>query len=174
VRIRPATVEDADALAVVHVLSWQAAYVGQVPQEHLDALDPATRRDRWADILRTIQPPTATTVLEHDHEGVIGFVSIGPGQDDDADPTRGELMAIYVAPAYWGLGAGRRLMDEALRQLRAAGFASATLWVLASNSRAREFYEAFGWRPDGTTTTDHSRGFPLDEVRYHVPLPGAL
>jgi ribosomal protein S18 acetylase RimI-like enzyme len=174
VRIRPATVADADALAVVHVRSWQAAYVGQVPQEHLDAMDPAGRRDRWVEILRTTEPPAATTVLEHDREGVIGFVSLGPSRDADADPTRGELMAIYTEPAYWGHGVGRRLMDEALRQLRAAGYASATLWVLATNVRAREFYEAFGWRPDGTTMTDDSHGFPLDEVRYAINLPGAL
>ena len=29
------------------------------------------------------------------------------------------------------------------------GFGSAMLWVLEDNARARAFYEAAGWRPDG-------------------------
>ncbi|GAA4247772.1 hypothetical protein [Dactylosporangium darangshiense] len=48
IEIRPATVEDAGAVAAVHVGSWRAAYRGIVPQEHLDGLDVA----RGTEILR--------------------------------------------------------------------------------------------------------------------------
>jgi Tfp pilus assembly protein PilP len=40
------------------------------------------------------------------------------------------------------------------------------LWVLASNERARAFYGARGWRPDGGTKTEPREGFSLNEVRY--------
>jgi hypothetical protein len=36
--VRPATPDDADAIASVHVRSWQAAYRGIVPDAMLDAL----------------------------------------------------------------------------------------------------------------------------------------
>jgi hypothetical protein len=46
-----------------------------------------------------------------------------------------------------------------------------------SNVRARRFYEAAGWRPDGAAKIDDSRGFPLEEVRYRhdlrLPVAGA-
>lgn len=64
-------------------------------------------------------------------------------------------------------------MTAAVEHLTAAGFSRATLWVLATNVRARRFYEAAGWRPDGSSKVDSSRGFPLDEVRYERTLAGS-
>jgi hypothetical protein len=43
--------------------------------------------------------------------------------------------------------------------------------VLDSNARARRFYEAAGFSPDGGVKVDATRGFPLTEVRYRRPLP---
>lgn len=34
-------------------------------------------------------------------------------------------------------------------ELVRGGFASAALWVLEGNARARRFYHAHGWTPDG-------------------------
>ncbi|MFN2594225.1 MAG: GNAT family N-acetyltransferase [Actinomycetota bacterium] len=66
------------------------------------------------------------------------------------DPaTAAELVTIYLDPSVWGQGIGHALMDVALNDLRERGFASAVLWVLEENKRARQFYEAGGWREDG-------------------------
>jgi hypothetical protein len=43
ISVRPATLADADGIGLVHVGSWQAAYRGKMPQDHLDGLDPARR-----------------------------------------------------------------------------------------------------------------------------------
>ncbi|MHB1536011.1 MAG: hypothetical protein ACYC1D_15655 [Acidimicrobiales bacterium] len=37
---------DEDAVAAVHVWSWQTAYRGLVPSEYLDSLNPAERARR--------------------------------------------------------------------------------------------------------------------------------
>jgi hypothetical protein len=50
--IVPASVADADEIGAMHVRSWQGAYRGLMPQEYLDQLDPASRADRWRQILR--------------------------------------------------------------------------------------------------------------------------
>jgi GNAT superfamily N-acetyltransferase len=166
--IRPAQLSDAEAISVVHVRTWQVAYRGQVPQTHLDRLDPAERLAAWAEGLRAAEPPTATFVLE-DAGAVIGFVHVSPSRDSDVDSTDvGEVNAIYLLPAHWGRGGGRLLLAAGLRALRAAGLSEATLWVMASNDRARRFYEAAGWRPDGATKTGRPWGFALDQVRYRV------
>jgi hypothetical protein len=41
--VRPATLVDADGVGVglVSVRSWESAYLGKMPQDHLDGLDPA-------------------------------------------------------------------------------------------------------------------------------------
>jgi ribosomal protein S18 acetylase RimI-like enzyme len=171
-RVRRAEVGDAAAIARVHVGSWQVAYRGLIPQDYLDRLDPEERREMWERGLAAPRWPLAGTLVAEGRlgidgiDGVVGFAHIGPSRDDDADPTVGEVSAIYALAAVWGTGVGRALMDASLAGLAEAGYAEATLWVLDTNARARRFYEAAGWRPDGTVKVDATRGFPLAETRY--------
>ncbi|MFI5908261.1 GNAT family N-acetyltransferase [Dactylosporangium sp. NPDC051541] len=158
-RVRPATPEDAAAIATVHVRTWQATYQKQIPRGYLQQLDIATRRDEWQERLRS-GPPDTVQVLEDEAAGVVGFVTAAAG----------EVQAIYILPAHQGTGGGRRLMAAALDRLRAAGDTEATLWVLATNDRARRFYEAAGWHPDGTTSIEEYGGVPVEELRYRRPL----
>jgi hypothetical protein len=44
--IRPARMQDAPEIAVVHVRSWQDAYRGLLPQAYLDGFDSAQRIGR--------------------------------------------------------------------------------------------------------------------------------
>ncbi len=53
------------------------------------------------------------------------------------------------------------------------GYRRATLWVLEANQRARRFYEARGWTPDGTSKIDDRGSFQLHEVRYSCALSPA-
>jgi RimJ/RimL family protein N-acetyltransferase len=50
------------------------------------------------------------------------------------------------------------------------GFGSAMLWVLEDNARARAFYEAAGWRPDGGRQLERIISTDLYEVRYAKSL----
>ncbi|BBH70291.1 N-acetyltransferase [Actinoplanes sp. OR16] len=161
--LRSATVEDAGALAVVQTRTSQAAYRGIMPQEHLDRLDPDRRRRVWRELIASDRPPAGTLVLEHPDDGVIGFVTVAV---TEAPERVGEVRAVYVLPEHWGSGAGRLLMDAGLRRLGEAGYREVVLWVLEGNVRARRFYEAGGWRADGASTTDDSRGVPLVTIRY--------
>ncbi|MEV0397348.1 GNAT family N-acetyltransferase [Polymorphospora rubra] len=165
--VRPATVEDAEALAVVHVRSWQEAYRGMVPQEYLDQLDPFRRRQAWRRRIEDAPAPAGTLLAEREPDGVLGFISVSPSRDPDLDPGLvGEIQSVYLLPEYWGQGVGQLLMAAGLRRLEEVGYHEVTLWVLETNWRARRFYEAGGWRVDGSTKTDCSRGFPLAEIRY--------
>ncbi|GIE06820.1 N-acetyltransferase [Paractinoplanes durhamensis] len=168
--MRTATLADAEAVARVNIESWRKAYRGKMPQTHLDALDPAERTSTWQEWL-TLNAG-GIFVLDDPAEGVVGYVSVGASRDPAADPaTTGQVWAIYVAPGHWGRGGGRLLMATAVDRLAALGFREATLWVLDTNERARHFYEAAGWRPDGTTKPGNARGFPLPELRYRTDLP---
>src|SRR5215468_9837906 len=82
-------------------------------------------------------------------------------------------MSIYVHPDAWGQGWGRQLMAATVTGLADAGFGRAVLWVLDSNQRARRFYRAAGWSPDGAARPDTIGGAEVSEVRYRRSLPSA-
>lgn len=171
--VRPARVADAAQIAAVHVLAWQRGYQGLMPQEYLDGLDPAGERlERWTRSLAEVDWSRGGTLVVAAGDGqVSGFAHIRESRDEDADLASGEIWAMYVMPAAWGKGLGRRLMAAALSQLAGIGYQRATLWVLATNTRARRFYEAAGFRPDGAVKDDDTRGFRIHEVRYARLLP---
>jgi GNAT superfamily N-acetyltransferase len=168
VRVRQAHPEDADAIARVHVASWQVAYRGQLPDELLDALSVEFRAAGWRRILG--EAAGQSVIVAERGERVVGFASVGPTRDPDAAEPVGELYALYVDPTDWSTGAGRALIQAAEARLRATGAAEATLWVLASNARARRFYELAGWRADGAHKTEIERGAEFAEVRYRRSL----
>jgi ribosomal protein S18 acetylase RimI-like enzyme len=156
--IRPATPEDAEAVARVHVETWRAAYAHALSAEGLASLSVTQRAE-----LHRRSPPV---VAEVDGE-IVGFVSVGPGTDPDTD---GELYAIYVLPDHWGSGVGRALMQAGEERMRELGHRHAILWVLEDNPRARRFYEAAGWTLDGTRRPIEIFGQPVPEIRYEKSL----
>jgi hypothetical protein len=58
--------------------------------------------------------------------------------------------------------------------MRAAGFDSATLWVIAANAVARACYEAAGWAFDGGDTTLELGDDDVPIVRYKRSVPGTF
>jgi len=99
-----------------------------------------------------------------------GFAATGPTIDEGAATGTGEVYAIYLEPERVGTGVGRELFATAVRNLREVGFARAVLWVLASNARARRFYEAAGWTADGAVKDEDWYGQMIREVRYSIEL----
>jgi GNAT superfamily N-acetyltransferase len=172
--VRPAALADAEGIGLVHVRSWQSAYRGKMPQDHLDGLDPARRAQAWRHIMKETDPSRGGVLVTVAESGaIIGFASFGPSRDSDTDPREtGEVYAIYADPDVWGTGAGRALMADAVAKLARLGYADAILWVLDTNDRARRFYALAGWAEDGAGKTDGSRGFDIAEVRYRRTLGG--
>ena len=173
--VRAPTEVDVERLAEVHVRAWQSAYVGLMPQDYLDGLDVGQRAEQWRRRFADPAPPEQVVVADHGTDGVVGFVVVGPyrteeGEEHPGDQV-GELVAINVLADHWGTGIGRRLMAAAVDALVARGFDEAVLWVLDGNVRARRFYEAAGWAPDGATKLDQRGDWDIAEVRYHRALP---
>jgi GNAT superfamily N-acetyltransferase len=169
--IRDAATADIPRMAAMHVRSWQAAYRGMIPQDYLDALDPAARADRWTRILRELDPVRGGVLVAAGSGEVYGLAAFGPARDADANSGQtGEVSAIYLAPEAWGRGYGRELMAAALARLAAAGFTEAILWVLDVNVRAQRFYLAAGFTADGAEKIDDEGTFQLHELRYRRPL----
>lgn len=178
--IRRETEADADAIAVVHIRSWQAGYAGIIPDEVLARLNPAAWAQRRRDFGTAAGDHPFTTLLAEEGGEVVGFASFGPyriEQDhDDLDPAYGEILAFYVEPARWGSGVGRELLAATVAGLADRGWTEVRLWVLEDNRRARRFYERAGLVADGLRSIYElrvSNGRPplgLPEIRYSARL----
>jgi GNAT superfamily N-acetyltransferase len=166
--VRAAVPEDAYDVARVHVRSWQSAYRGLIAQDYLDSLKPEVWASRYTFGRMGFQLPS--TLVAVDGSTICGLATTGLCRDIDLS-NFGELMAIYVDPAYMRTGVGRLLMTAARARLRGVGVLGASLWVLHGNVRARRFYERDGWRFDGTRRTVTFGNVPVEEVRYRrTPL----
>jgi GNAT superfamily N-acetyltransferase len=146
-KARPATVEDAPAIARVHVASWNAAYRGVIADAALDSLTEERLAPEWRGAIEGSEVEVA--VIEVDGE-VVGYSRYGPSRDDDLDPAgTAEVYGFYLHPDAWGKGAGRALMEHVKQDLRRRGYRDGCLWVVQVNERAQAFYRALGFAPDG-------------------------
>lgn len=148
--VRPARVEDAAAMARVHVLCWRETYRGLMSEEVLGDPDLLPARERfWVAALSDERyARNRVAVAEHDNQ-VVGITMSGPAGDDDAFwPV--QLYVLYVVAAHHGSGVGAALLDAVINP----GEASA-LWVADPNERAQAFYRKHGFVPDGKDRVDN-------------------
>lgn len=167
VTVRRATREDARAIATIRVTTWRVAYDGLVDDVLLERLDIDRETERrslhWDE--RHVDPRATELIAEIDGEAV-GWVVAGPPHTPD-EPRTGQLYALYVIPDHWSTGVGHALMTAAEDALRAAGFDTAVLWVLAGNDRAAMFYERHGWVEDGVVKLDEEIVGDTDAAPLH-------
>lgn len=174
ITVRPASVEDAIAIAALHVRSFLAAYSHLPRTRRAAQAGQAARVAIWADRLEG-REGRATFVAEAG-DRLCGFVHLGPTPDPDDDPgTVGQILSIHVEPDLVERGIGGRLMGRAVAALLERGFGEATLWVVAGNHRARVFYESRGWRSDGgirreVLGVEGEEGDEVTVVRYRRTL----
>ena len=168
--IRRAQLEDAEAIAAVHVTAWKESYTGLVPAEMLASLSVAERADRWRRILGKPDPGIATAafVACGPSGKVMGFSSCGLQRSADLAGAGfdGEFQAIYVLRAAQRRGMGHALMGAMARNLTDRGLHGGTLWVLAGNQPAMNFYDVLGGVVVAERKDKRGEGTVLAEIAY--------
>jgi ribosomal protein S18 acetylase RimI-like enzyme len=120
---------------------------------------------------QSIAERTAEVWVAELPDGISGWIAFGASRDEDATADVGEIEAIYIDPRHWRRGIGKALWLKAQKRLIARNFSSTTLWVLAGNLSAIEFYETQGFAQSRTPVRVSERDDKeLVEVRYEVPL----
>ena len=168
--VRAATVEDAPAIAEVHVASWRGAYADILGPEKLAELDVEERTAMWRERIPLVGAEGFRTWVAERDGRVVGFSFTRPTEDDDLNPLEiAELVALYLHPDHFGSGVGGPLLAKAIAGIRSQGFLQATLWVLEDNARAIHFYRREGWRPDGKRESCY-RVMGAPAIRMRFPL----
>ena len=126
--LRPARLEDTDAIAVLWHESWRDGHIGHVP----DALLPHRTPEHFKNRVPPRIPHSTVATIDG---RVVGFVTVK--QD--------EVEQVYVGRDARGSGVAQALLAHAER-LVARDHDTAWLSVAEGNARARRFYEKCGWR----------------------------
>ena len=155
--IRP----DDDRMAVswVYEESWKTVYRGIIPDAFLDSIPVG----HW--MAARSDGPTDRTLLLLDGGEIIGVSTVCRSRFGDW-PDWGEVVSLYLRPAYMDKGLGGPLLEAAVNALREQGFRQIFLWVLEENARARHFYEKHGFVCSGEAREDEIVGKIVREARY--------
>lgn len=158
--VRPATVDDADAIGHIHYQAWLETYTGLIDQTFLRSRSGERSAQRFrADGCRNKLAACADGT-------VVGFCHYNDlARDEDVPKSCGEIQAIYILQNYQGLSLGRMLLKGAESILTDQGCKWVCLWALAGNKKAIGFYEAMGYRSDGCEKTE-TLGNPVLLKRY--------
>jgi ribosomal protein S18 acetylase RimI-like enzyme len=151
--VRPARIEDADAIGWVSVTAWRETYAGIMPDEYLAALSAPQRADLFRERIRRM-PDKQAIFVALDQDDVVGFGVCGPTRERELE-TDGEIFAINLVDAAKRRGLGVRMMAAMASALSICGFARVGLWVIDKNMPARRFYETLG----GQYTTQKDQEF---------------
>jgi L-amino acid N-acyltransferase YncA len=137
--IRKAKIEDAGAIAHVHVESWKTTYAGIVSDVFLASLNQEDRMRSWRE---QILADNISILVAENETGIFGFAAGGKIREklDDYDA---ELYAIYLLRERQKQGAGRTLCLTLASALQTKGLMSMIVWVLEQNPSV-SFYERLG------------------------------
>ena len=112
-------------------------------------------------------PPKSLWIAERGDQ-IAGSVYIIPAAADEGAGTA-QLRMLYVEPAFRGQGIGRRLVQEAVRFAREAGYQRVILWTQDCLVGARHIYQQAGFtlaRED----RHHAFGVDLNGQYWALPL----
>ena len=168
-RIRAVALADLDAIIGIHAAARSAYYRGFVPDQELADIAASAR---WRDAhQRRIEDPGSTTLCAERDGRVAGFVMLSPPHVPAPDPSVvGQLLQIHVGPEHWRQGLGSALHAATITVWQSASIVTGRVDVWANNARARGFYAAHGWRPDGQRRPGPA-GFDYLRLCLTVPRP---
>jgi ribosomal protein S18 acetylase RimI-like enzyme len=144
ITLRKAVPDDAQAITEVRIETWNATYASILDPEFLASQTVEDGTSRLRTILEEEDqlPDSKTFRLVATYNGkVVGFSVC---RNKPTDPFTGEwfLHALYIHPAFQGLGIGSKMIDAAKAEGRSRGATQMVLQVFSENEPAQKFYLA--------------------------------
>lgn len=149
--LRPATSEDANAIAAVLIES-RSSSIPYAPLTHTDS-----EIRTW--ISATLVPSGSVVVWEEANQ-IVGFIATS------VDNNGSWIDQLYVLPGWTGKGIGNKLLQHAQRSLARP----IKLYTFEQNTNGRFFYERHGYKAIKFSNGENNEeGCP--DVLYELPAP---
>ncbi|MCR2805710.1 GNAT family N-acetyltransferase [Paenibacillus soyae] len=146
-KVREASIADAEGIAFVHVNSWKTTYAGILSESYLAGLSLEDRKKSWIWTFEHQAEHENIFVAVNKEDKIVGFSCGGQNRNKEYKHD-GELYAIYLLKEYQGVGIGRSLFQSVIVALKSNGCASMMLWVLKDNP-SLGFYRSQGGQQVG-------------------------
>lgn len=169
--VRRARSSDAPAVGVVQAQAMAADYASILPQEAIEALDPAVLGNIWRRSLTEPPGPRHLLLVACAGDQVVGLAAFGPSEDPGADAETAELLTLIVHPHARRSGHGSRLLNAVVDEARGRGFTWLQAWVLLDTPQMRDFLQRAGMGPDRAR---RSRVIDADRSLMEVRLAASL
>lgn len=150
--------DDRMAISKVYEESWKCAYKGIISQDYLDSIP----KGQW---ISNLDNPNRKTLVCIDNGRIMGTSSFCKCRFEQFNGW-GEVISIYLLPAYMGKGYGKILLESVIVELNKLGYKDTFLWVLEENIRARKFYEKVGFVKTDDFLNVEIGGKDLREIGY--------
>ena len=138
-------------------------------RERFDALDATLVEAGWRAAISSPPSPIHRLLVALSAGQLVGYVAVGPAEDEDATASDGEILALTVVPAEQRMGHGSRLLAAGVQTLVDAGFSFARMWTFDGDAALHTFLSAAGWEPDGARR-ELDMGEPVGQQRWHTQL----
>lgn len=148
-RVHPGDESD---LAYIQTESWKAAFKNII---HPDVLEGCTQIEKATAMYRRLLAQNVGNGYLLKVEGHPHCIAWWDTSRDQDMSDYAELICIHSLQDNWRKGYGSHMIHTVLRDMASSGFSRVMLWVFEDNVRARRFYEAHGFIPNGKTQLRH-------------------
>jgi ribosomal protein S18 acetylase RimI-like enzyme len=163
IELRPANFSDYNAIAKIHIESWQKNYRNILSDRFLDNEIEKDRLKLWQNRLASAMPGNQITVAVN-NENIVGFSCLLLNYDS----LYGSLLDnLHVRQEFQNSGIGKMLMKNCARMiLEKANARKMYLWVYEANQNARKAYEHLGGTHIDTVRKSNVDGTEANACRY--------
>ena len=150
IRIRPASPEDAEALAELGASTFTETFGHLYPPEDLECfLSTAHTKDVYERLLA--DPDIGIWLAVREPEPPIGYILVGSCKlpVPNLEPKAGEIRQIYVRATHQNARLGSKLLQTGLDWLIARGYSPLYVGVWSQNYGAQRLYARYGFEKVG-------------------------
>lgn len=140
IEIRKAKPEEAEATIDINIEVWKTTYANLIPMEIIEKLQ--TKDEQRVKSKEERLRKNQDTIVALVDGKIVGYHSISAARNVEYENC-GEICAGYILDDYQGLGLGRKMAIECMKELINRGYTSMVTKCLVGNP-ANEFHKSIG------------------------------
>ena len=159
--IRKVKYEDIEQIVDINIKDWKREYKGIINDNILNNLDRNKKIEKWKQHYNI-----GNVIVAEENGKVLGYCRYDDNVGYKNTEIDSEIIAIYVDCDNLGKGIGRKLVEYAMKDLKAKNKTKMIIWCLEKNENARKFYEKMGGKLVNDEKYFETEGQKYKEVGY--------